>query len=104
MKRSPTIRKPQEGASYRTDVASVLSRLLSKLPGVRPGKVFTARPAFFVGTKLFAFVYRDGVVLKLPEEKVRKFEGPIKNRAVPDARLAQDEGVDRDPARRRRSL
>lgn len=67
--------KPKAKASYREDVANVLAELLQDLPGVCAGKVFGGRPGFYVGTKLFAFVQREGVVLKLPEETIQRLLG-----------------------------
>jgi hypothetical protein len=50
---------------HRAEVAKVISGLLADVPGVRPGRMF-GFPAFFVGRKLFACVFGDGVALKLP--------------------------------------
>lgn len=46
----------------------VLDRMLIGLPGVRAGKMF-GYPGYYVGKKLFACVYGQGVGLKLPEHQ-----------------------------------
>jgi hypothetical protein len=48
----------------------VLDSILLANPLVRAGKMF-GYPAYYVGKKLFACVYEDGLGLKLPAEKVR---------------------------------
>ncbi len=47
----------------------VLDDFLLKIPEVRPGKMF-GYPAYYVGRKLFASLYLDGVCLKLPKPRV----------------------------------
>jgi hypothetical protein len=69
----PKSEKPT--ASYRADVAEVVSALLGELPGTHAGSGFGGRPAFYVGKKIFAFLHRDGVVLKLPEDTVQRLAG-----------------------------
>lgn len=59
---------------HRAEVAEALARLLAGYPGVTRGKMF-GFPAFYVGGKLFACVYGDGVGLKLPEATARALEG-----------------------------
>lgn len=44
----------------------LLDALLCSLPGVVPGRMF-GYPAYYVGGKLFACVYGEGVGLKVPE-------------------------------------
>jgi hypothetical protein len=60
---------------YRADVAERLVRLLRRISGVRVGTAITGRPTFYAGDKVFAFVNRDGVVVKLPEETIRTLRG-----------------------------
>ena len=52
--------------SYNQDHKKVLDGILTKIPGVEPGKMF-GFPAYYVGGKLFACVYGDGVGVKVPE-------------------------------------
>lgn len=47
----------------------VLDDFLLKIPEVRAGKMF-GYPAYYVGRKLFASLYLDGVCLKLPKPRV----------------------------------
>ncbi len=60
--------------SHRPDVARVVAALVADVPGLRTGRTF-GHPAFFVGPKLFAFVYRDGVVLKLSAATLERLKG-----------------------------
>jgi hypothetical protein len=48
----------------------VIDSMLLPNPLVRPGKMF-GYPAYYVGKKLFACLYEDGVGLKLPGEMVQ---------------------------------
>jgi hypothetical protein len=45
----------------------MLDSILLDIPGVKPGKAF-GYPGYYVGGKLFACVYEEGVSLKVPEE------------------------------------
>jgi TfoX/Sxy family transcriptional regulator of competence genes len=54
---------------YNVELKKVLDILLMSLPGVRTGKMF-GYPAYYVGKKLFACVYENGVGLKLPASQV----------------------------------
>jgi len=67
---------------HQSEIAELLTNRLADLPGLRVGKTF-GHPAFSVGSKVFAFVYRRGVVLKLPRETIdglldRKGYAPFK--------------------------
>ena len=64
----------KQATSYRPEVTAALPGLPGALPGVRQGSTFS-HPAFFAGDRVSAFAYRDGVVLKLPEERVRQLLG-----------------------------
>jgi hypothetical protein len=61
-KQSPTEQSPNPPRD--------LAELLLTIPGVSLGKSF-GRPAFSIADKIFAFEYQDGVVLKLPAERVQ---------------------------------
>jgi hypothetical protein len=69
----PKASPPQ--ASYRADVAEILADKLKKIPGMRRRGVLGQRPGFYAGDKLFAFLQREGVVLKLPEATVEQWVG-----------------------------
>jgi TfoX/Sxy family transcriptional regulator of competence genes len=45
----------------------VLDGMLLDIPGVKAGKMF-GLPGYYVGGKLFACVWQDGVAIKLPED------------------------------------
>jgi TfoX/Sxy family transcriptional regulator of competence genes len=64
---------------YSEKHREVLDSMLLEIPGVKAGKAF-GYPGYYVGGKLFACVYEDGVSLKVPEE-VRE-------------RLLKEKGVD----------
>lgn len=49
----------------------ILDSFLLKNPLVVPGKMY-GHPAYYVGGKLFASLYMDGVCVKVPEEKVKE--------------------------------
>src|SRR5918999_647720 len=61
--------------SYRVDVAELLSRLLADIPDVSERRASGGRPQFYAGSKLFAFLQRDGVVVKLPQDVVDGLAG-----------------------------
>jgi hypothetical protein len=64
-------------AKYNQDIKEKLDSILLELPGVTAGKMF-GYPAYYVGKKLFACVYEDGVGLKVPQglaEELVKTEG-----------------------------
>jgi TfoX/Sxy family transcriptional regulator of competence genes len=64
-------------AKYNQDIKEKLDLFLLELPGVTAGKMF-GYPAYYVGKKLFACVYEDGVGLKVPQglaEELVKTEG-----------------------------
>ena len=47
----------------------VLDTFLLKIPFVKEGKMY-GHPAYYVGGKLFASLYMDGVCVKIPESSV----------------------------------
>lgn len=74
--RERTVRTAKGGASLsgpemagRSCVTEEVRCVLEELPGAEFRKKFNG-VSFFVGPKVFAFLSRDGVVLKLPAERV----------------------------------
>jgi len=53
-------------AQYNLKHKEVLDSFLLDVPIVKPGKMF-GHPAYYVGGKLFASLYMEGVCLKVPE-------------------------------------
>jgi len=53
-------------AQYNLKHKEVLDSFLLDIPIVKPGKMF-GHPAYYVGGKLFASLYMEGVCLKVPE-------------------------------------
>ena len=51
-------------ARYNQKIKESLDLFLLGLPGIVPGKMF-GYPAYYVGKKLFACVYEDGVGIKV---------------------------------------
>jgi hypothetical protein len=49
----------------------VLDSFLLDIPIVKPGKMY-GHPAYYVGGKLFASLYMEGVCLKIPEIRVKE--------------------------------
>ena len=47
----------------------VLDSALLPLPEVKPGKMFGC-PAYYIHGKMFACLFTDGIILKLPESQV----------------------------------
>ena len=58
-------RPPGGSPGYRADNLIALRRLLADRKDVREGRMF-GYPAFFVGRRLFACVYGDGIGIKVP--------------------------------------
>lgn len=54
--------KPHYNQSHK----EVLDSFLLKMSGVVPGKMF-GYPAYYIGKKLFACLYEEGVGIKVPE-------------------------------------
>ncbi len=61
------IEQPVHG---KGDLASILSSMLEGLPRVNVKKSAN-RLSFLIGKKVFAFTQKNGVVLKLPQEKIK---------------------------------
>jgi hypothetical protein len=49
----------------------ILDSFLLNIPIVKPGKMY-GHPAYYVGGKLFASLYMEGVCVKVPESLVSK--------------------------------
>ncbi len=49
----------------------VLDKFLLDIPFVKEGKMY-GHPAYYIGGKLFASLYMDGVCLKIPEKRVKE--------------------------------
>lgn len=54
---------------YREDVLATVTAMLAPIPGVKPGKAF-GQPGFFVGGKMFASAFGEGVAIKLPPDRL----------------------------------
>ena len=55
---------------YNEKHKSILDSFLLDIPVVKPGKMY-GHPAYYVGGKLFASLYMDGVCVKIPEKRVK---------------------------------
>ena len=62
--------KRAERPAYRNEVLFAVSELLSDIPDVRKGRMF-GYPAFYVGRRMFAYLYGEGVGLKLPQAQAQ---------------------------------
>jgi hypothetical protein len=62
--------KTEKTVHAKDDLASILSSMLEGLPGVNVKKSAN-RLSFLIGKKVFAFTQRNGVVIKLPQEKIK---------------------------------
>lgn len=60
---------PAQAGPAQSELAAMLTQMLQGLPGVHAEKSAN-RVSFRIGKKVFAFTQRDGVVLKLPREKI----------------------------------
>lgn len=58
-------------AQYNLKHKEILDTFLLENTLVNPGKMF-GHPAYYVGGKLFASLYMDGVCVKLPESRVKE--------------------------------
>ena len=56
---------------FNNQQKEILDSFLLKIPVVSPGKMY-GYPAYYVGGKLFASLYNEGVCIKVPEEKVKE--------------------------------
>jgi hypothetical protein len=56
------------------DLQETLNALLDPLAGVGRKKAF-GHDSFVVGKKVFLFIHKDGIVLKLPGDRIRELIG-----------------------------
>jgi len=56
---------------YNENHKVILDSFLLDIPVVKPGKMY-GHPAYYVGGKLFASLYMDGVCVKIPETRVKE--------------------------------
>lgn len=56
-------------AQFNSKHKEVLDTFLLEIPFVKPGKMY-GHPAYYVGGKLFASLYMEGVCVKVPESLV----------------------------------
>jgi hypothetical protein len=56
---------------YIEEHKKILDSFLLDIAIVKPGKMY-GHPAYYVGGKLFASVYMDGVCIKIPEKRVKE--------------------------------
>jgi len=56
-------------AQYNLKHKEVLDTFLLDIPFVKPGKMY-GHPAYYIGGKLFASLFMEGVCVKVPESKV----------------------------------
>lgn len=55
---------------YNEKHKEILDSFLLDIPIVNPGKMY-GYPAYYVGGKLFASLFNDGVCIKIPEPRVK---------------------------------
>jgi len=58
-------------AQYNLKHKEVLDTFLLDIPFVKEGKMY-GHPAYYVGGKLFASLYMEGVCVKVPRERVQE--------------------------------
>jgi len=58
-------------AQFNLKHKEILDSFLLDMPLVKPGKMY-GHPAYYVGEKLFASLYMEGVCVKVPESKVNE--------------------------------
>jgi hypothetical protein len=58
-------------AQYNLKHKDVLDSFLLDIPIVKPGKMY-GHPAYYVGGKLFASLFMEGVCVKVPEKLVKE--------------------------------
>jgi hypothetical protein len=57
--------------NYNEKHKKILDSFLLNIPIVNPGKMY-GYPAYYVGRKLFASLFNDGVCIKIPEPRVKE--------------------------------
>lgn len=63
--------EPRPEPRWDPAIADALSELADELPGARMGRMF-GHPALYIGAKLCACAYGDGIGLKLPAPTVQE--------------------------------
>lgn len=58
-------------AKFRIEHKKVLDSFLLDIPIVKPGKMY-GHPAYYIGGKLFASLFMEGVCIKVPESLVNE--------------------------------
>ena len=58
-------------AQYRIEHKKVLDSFLLDIPIVKPGKMY-GHPAYYIGGKLFASLFMEGVCIKVPESLINE--------------------------------
>lgn len=58
-------------AQFNIKHKEVLDKFLLDIPFVKEGKMY-GHPAYYIGGKLFASLYREGVCVKVPEKRVKE--------------------------------
>jgi hypothetical protein len=59
-------------SNYNENHKQVLDKILLEITEVKPGKMF-GYPAYYIGGKLFACVYENGIGIKVPEQTANRF-------------------------------
>lgn len=70
-KASKTKQTAGKNSAKDNDIVAVIFRLLGDLPGVSVMEKFH-HASFLVGKKVFAYMRPDGVVMKLPRERIEE--------------------------------
>ena len=73
-------------AQYNLKHKEVLDTILLDMPFVKPGKMY-GHPAYYVGGKLFASLFMEGVCIKVPEK--------LKNELIDGKEILQFEPMGR---------
>lgn len=73
---------PSMPIPFRSDLRQFLDEFIDQHRGVRPGRMF-GLPAGYVGRRLFTCLMEDGIIVRLPDDVVKK---EIKTRGEPFSR------------------
>ena len=60
-----------EKAKFNIKHKEILDSFLLDIPFVKPGKMY-GHPAYYIGGKLFASLFMEGVCIKVPEAEVKE--------------------------------
>jgi predicted DNA-binding protein (MmcQ/YjbR family) len=66
-----TKREMKLDPNYHPEAKAFLDKMLLHIPGVQGSKAF-GYPAYKINGKVFAFVGKNGIAVKLPQERVRE--------------------------------